>query len=109
MQSIFSIHYKSTLTRNRNLIDLGYYDRKILFNLLSQLRIRNYKNCVLWEIVEIDLLYRRGQLLSYFHRGTYNGIMSTMRTFVNYTEKYKENKYHSMQLFLTGDHCHRLS
>ena len=27
MHSIFNIHYKSTLTRNRHLIDHGYYDR----------------------------------------------------------------------------------
>ena len=101
MLSVLNLCHKACFTKNRHLVDNSYYDHYLLFhNFLSQLRICNPKNCVGWAIVATALLYSHGSLLLYFHRGTYCGMMSLMKTFLAHTSDHVKNQNSSINNLL---------
>ena len=104
-KQMMGIDSKDQLTKNKTLVDNGFYDRRLFYHFLSQTRLKNPRSCVWWGIIGAAGSHGHGSSTNYEHQASmFLGMTCSIRTFLKNIKKILTQcqklciHYHAMKL-----------
>ena len=86
MKSMLQFDKKESLTENKHLVEQGYYDKMIFYQLLSLCRTKNCHNCPHWALTSKLADYGRGitdyshsSNIFFFNSTSYNHLVTAIQ------------------------------
>ena len=86
MYAMLGYNKKVGITKNKHLVETGYYDRQVFYSFLSMSRQRNPHKMMNWAIISACANYGRGCGDMVNRRSTYLGGSATTQSFLRYVK-----------------------
>ena len=86
MAEFYNFSHRMRKIRNVHLLHTGFYDRKIFFEFLSQIRVANNQKLIHWEIFHTAAGYAVGSNISTSLSLSYFGATATYKSFLRRTK-----------------------
>ena len=86
-KQMMGIDSKEQLTKNKTLVDNGFYDRRLFYHFLSQTRLKNPRSCVWWGVIGAAASHGHGSSTNCeYQTSICLGTTCSIRTFLKNTK-----------------------
>ena len=102
MYAMLGYNKKVGITKNKHLVETGYYDRQVFYSFLSMSRQRNPHKIMNWAIISACANYGRGCGDMVNRRSTYLGGSATTQSFLRHVKPHIETMLSTIAINLSG-------
>ena len=102
MHTMMGFKRKEGLTRNKHLIEIGYYDRQVFYSFLAMSRQMNPQKMLNWAIISSGANYGRGLGDMVNRRSTYLGASATTQTYLKVVKPFGDAMLSNIAIRLSG-------